>query len=86
MFLRTAIANSSCFHHTAAIKTLYISSILIVYSRVFRAVVIDKTQCESEERLVALLPGVCQLIVGTHWLAAVAVSGTQLPETVLQQK
>ena len=55
---------------------------LIVYSRIFRAVVIDKIQCEREGRLVATLPGVCPLVLGTHWLVAVAVSVTRLPETV----
>ena len=54
---------------------------LIAYSRLFRAVVIDKTQCESEERLFATLPGACQLVVGIHWLAAVAMSVTQLPDS-----
>ena len=32
---------------------------LIIYSRLFRAVDIDKTQHESEDRLVEILPGDC---------------------------
>ena len=59
---------------------------LIAYSRVFRAVVINKIQHESEEGLVAVLPGAGPLVVETHWLAAVVVSVIKLPETVLQQK
>ena len=31
----------------------------IAYSRIFRAVVINKSQRESEERLVVILPGAC---------------------------
>ena len=36
-----------------------ISSVLIAYSRIFGVVVIDKSQRESEERLVSILPGAC---------------------------
>ena len=65
------------------LQELYeISSVLIANSRIFRAVVIDKTQRESEERLVETLPGACPLMLGTHWLSAVAVSVRQLPGTV----
>ena len=41
---------------------------LIAYFRILRGVVIDKTQHESEERLVTTLPGACPLFLGTHWL------------------
>ena len=59
---------------------------LIAYSRIFRAVVIDKFQREIEERLVQYCQEPAQLVVGTHWLEAVAVSVTQLSDTVTQQK
>ena len=37
-------------------KIYIISRVLIANSRIFRAVVMDKTQRESEERLVVILP------------------------------
>ena len=63
-------------------KPYKISSVLIEYCRIFRAVVIDKSQSESEERLVAILPGACPASCRN----SLVVSVTQLSDTVLQQK
>ena len=59
---------------------------LIAYSRIFRAVVIDKFQGESEERFVQYYQELAQLVVRSPWLEAVAVSVTQLSDTVSQPK
>ena len=58
---------------------------LIANFRIFKTVVIDKTQYEREERLFETLPGACLLVVGTHWFAAVAVSVTQLSDSVTEK-
>ena len=55
---------------------------LVAYSRIFRAVVIDKSQRESEERLVQYFQEPAQLLVGTHWLVAVVVSVTDIRHSV----
>ena len=60
--------------------------VLIAYSRIFRAVVIDKSQLESEERLVKCCQEPAQLDVRAHWLAAVAVSVIQFSDTVSEEK
>ena len=73
------------FWKTAIAKSL-VPSPYYRNSRIFRAVIIDNIQHESEERFFTILPGACPLVVGTHWLVAVAVSVTQLSDTVSQQK
>ena len=47
---------ASAFINTIGIEIYKIFSLLIPNSRIFRAVVRDKTQHESEERLVSTLP------------------------------